>query len=90
MVLGGERGLVTLHLPGGLPDCMVLHSPEEAFGWDGPNECARLEGWCWCLSSITGAMLRDSMPEGWRERGEEGLWALMEEGYELYLARGRR
>lgn len=90
MVLGGEHGLVTLHLPGGIPDCMVLHSPAEIPGWSGPNRCLQMECPCWCLSSITGPELRDAMPDGWQALGEKGLWELMEDSYRLYLEGRRR
>lgn len=90
MILGGEHGVVTLHLPGGHPDAMVLHSPVEHYGWAGPNQCERMELPCWCLSSIRGAELRAKMPEGWDQLGEEGLWAVMEHSYRLYLEGTRR
>lgn len=91
MVLGGEHGLVALHMPGGIPDCMVLHAPFEVFGWVGPCTCRRLEGYCWSLSSITGPELLSTFPEGWEQLGEEHLWRLMEHSYGLYLeSLGRR
>ena len=90
MILGGERGIVALHLPGGCPDWMALHSPVEHPGWTGPCPCRRLEGMCWCLGSIRGGELRATLPAGWELLGDEGLWALMEDVYRLYLEGARR
>lgn len=89
MVLGGEHGVVTLYLPGGCPNAMVLHSPVEVPGWDGPHECERMEVPCWCLSSVTGTELRAILLR-LRAADEGGLWIAMEDSYRLYLQRGRR
>lgn len=90
MVLGGAHGVVTMHLPGGHPDVMVLHSPVEVYGWTGPRPCQWMETACWCLSSVRGSRLRAVMPPGWEELGEKDLWAVMEHSYRLCLERRAR
>jgi hypothetical protein len=92
MILGGRYGVVTLHMPGGHPDCMVLHSPEEMHGegWTGPHPCTRMEMPCWCLSSITGEALRAALAQVQALADEEALWAVMERDYQLYLQRRRK
>jgi hypothetical protein len=90
MALAGERGMVTLHLPGGHPECMIIHSPAHIPGFTGPHPCTRMEMPCWCLSSLTGGKLSAVMELGLVSGDEEGLWRLMEMVYHLYLERGRR
>lgn len=90
MVLGGEHGVVTLHLSlCGVPQSMVLHSPAAFRGWDGPMRCSRMEMSCWCLSSITDEEMAGLLAE-YSIGGEDALWALMENDYRLYLKGGRR
>lgn len=85
MVLGGEHGVVTLHMPGGHPECMVLHSPAALPGFDGPHPCDRMEVPCWCMSSISGEELRAVLREVQGRADDRTLWTVMETCYRLYL-----
>lgn len=84
MALGGEHGLVTLHIAGDAPQVMVLHSPVAIPLWDGPAPCRWLEGRCWCLNSVLGLILDIALPD---DSGPdcEATWAVMEQCYHLYL-----
>lgn len=84
MLLGGERGLVALHLIWDEPAVMVLHSPRKLPDpwWEHP--CAYLESGCWCLNSVVGAELAGLMPTDGAPDCE-ATWAAMEEVYRLYL-----
>jgi hypothetical protein len=89
MVLGGEHGVVTLHVSlCGIPQAEVLHSPREFRGWEGPGPCRRMEVPCWSLSSVTYGEMADLLAQ-YSVGGEEALWRLMEDGYRLYLKGGR-
>lgn len=95
MVLGGEHGVVTVHVSlCGTPQSLVLHSPREREGWDPAlRPCSRMELPCWYLSSARGSAggnvldaamaLMEAMPQ------EGYLWALMQSCYVLYLEGGR-
>lgn len=90
MLLGGEHGLVSLHLSlCGVPQAMVVHSPVARPGWTGPEPCHRLEMTCWCLSSVMGKRLLWAMEYARDTTGEEPLWDLMEKSYRLYLEEAR-
>ena len=90
MVLGGEHGVVTLHVSlCGIPQEEVLHSPREFRGWTGPLPCTRMEMPCWSLSSITGEEMVELLAR-YSVEGEEGLWLMMENAYNLYLRGGQR
>lgn len=91
LVLGGEHGVVTLHVSlCGVPECMVLHSPCPFPAADGPNaRCRWMEMPCWYASSARGTELRGVM------LAEDGSpcvmtdWELMASVYALYLERRR-
>jgi hypothetical protein len=90
MVLGGEHGVVTLHVSlCGIPQAQVLHSPREFPGWNGPLPCRRMEVPCWSLSSITGGEMAEVLVL-YSAGGEDSLWLMMENAYSLYLRGGRR
>jgi len=90
MVLGGEHGMVTLHVSlCGIPQAMVLHSPREFPGWTRAPRCERMEVQCWCLSSVTCEEMMELLVR-YSIEGEEALWLLMENDYRLYLQGGRR
>jgi len=89
MVLGGEHGVVTLHVSlCGIPQAEVLHSPREFRGWEGPHPCQRMEVPCWSLSSITGEEMTELLAR-YSIGGEESLWLMMENAYRLYLGAQR-
>lgn len=92
LVAGGVHGAVVLHVVFRVPIVVVLHSPQEVPGWDGPNRCTRLEGLCWALSSVAGTRLAESLSlqGATGEEDDELTWELMGDAYELYLERGRR
>jgi hypothetical protein len=88
MLLGGEDGLVALHLLYDEPAAMVLHSPRELPDPAWQHPCAYLETSCWCLNSVVGAELAALMPaDGGPDC--EATWAAMEQVYHLYLGRRR-
>lgn len=90
MVLGGEHGVVTLHVSlCGIPQAMVLHSPREFRGWTKAVRCLRMEVPCWSLSSVTGGEMTELLAQ-YSISGEEALWRLMENDYSLYLRGGQR
>jgi hypothetical protein len=92
LVLGGRHGAVALHVMRQVPCVMVLHSPEEAPDWTGPERCRYLEGPCWWLGSVTGTQLAESLSlqGATGEECDELTWKLMGDTYLLYLERGRR
>jgi hypothetical protein len=85
MALGGERGMVVLHLWEAQPECMVIHSPVPREGWTGPCRCMRMETECWCLNSVQGDELREELALCGTASGEEALWNVMAQSYHLYL-----
>jgi hypothetical protein len=89
LVLGGEDGLVSLHFAWGLPQFMVMHSPREIPGWDGPMPCSQMELPCWRLDSIAGDELRASLSAQEAAGDESALRSVMELCYRLYLERAR-
>lgn len=92
MVLGGEHGVVTVHLSlCGVPQSLVLHSPREQEGWDlALRPCSRMEMPCWYLASTGGNVLDTAMALMTAMPEEGYLWALMQSCYVLYLEGGRR
>lgn len=88
MVLGGERGVVTLHLPGGCrPTAMNVHSPVQLPGFSGPNPCARLEMTCWYASSISAPALAGLLAFCREDASaEEHFWHAMKSAYSAFLA----
>jgi hypothetical protein len=90
MVLGGEHGVVALHVSlCGVPQAMVLHSPREFRGWEQSFRCERMEVPCWSLSVRTAERMV-SLLARYSVEWEEALWQVMEDNYRLCLAGGRR